>query len=217
VDITTAGAVVVGAYPAAGGEADLFVWGAVQTGGWYGDSHRAAAGALEAGYQWLRVRWRPWLRTGLFYASGDGNPGDARHGTFFPMLPTVRRFAQTTAYGTMNLRDLFLQVQARPRSVLGLRLDVRRLDLASPRDLWYAGSGATLARGGTFGYTGRRSNGHTRLGAAIEASADWALTRRVSLNAFAGHLRGGPVVTGTFAGRRLWFTYLESAIALDPR
>ncbi|MBP7778239.1 MAG: alginate export family protein [Acidobacteria bacterium] len=217
IDVTTAGAVVLGAYPAGAGEADLFAWGVAQTGDWYGDDHRAFALALEGGYQWTAAPWRPWLRAGLFHASGDRDPADDSHGTFFPMLPTVRRFSQTTAYSTMNLRDLFAQVQARPRAALGLRLDLRRIDLASAADLWYAGSGATLARGTTFGYAGRRSNGSTRLGTAIEASADYAVAPRLSVNGFLGHLRGGPVVTGTFGGRDLWFAYLESVVTLGPR
>ena len=217
VDVTTLGGVVLGAYPVGRGEVDTFAWGAWQAGNWYGDDHGAYALALEAGYQWTRAPWRPWLRAGHFHASGDGDASDASHGTFFPILPTVRRFSQTTAYSTMNLRDTFVQIQARPRAALGFRLDVRRLDLASSADLWYAGSGATLARGGVFGYVGRRSNGSTRLGTAVEASADYAFSPRVAVNVFAGHVRGGAVVTGTFAGRSLWFTYAESVIALGPR
>ena len=217
IDVTTAGVAVVGAYPAGPGEADLFAWGAAQTGHWYGDDHRAVALALEAGYQWTAAPWRPWLRGGIFHASGDDDPGDVRHGTFFPMLPTVRRFAQTTVYSPMNLRDVFVQVQARPHPLLGLRLDLRRLDLASPVDLWYTGSGATLSRGAAFGYAGRRSNGSTRLGTSVEASADYAVTPRLSVNAFLGHMRGGSVVTATFAGRNLWFGYIESVLTLGPR
>jgi Alginate export len=217
VDVTTAGAVVVGAYPAGRGEADLFAWGVAQAGDWYGVDHRAFAVALEGGYQFTAAPWRPWLRAGVFQASGDDDPTDDSHGTFFPMLPTVRRFSQTTAYSTMNLRDVFVQAQARPHPSLGLRLDLRRVDLASAADLWYAGSGATLARGAVFGYAGRRSNGSTRLGTSVEASADYAITPRVSVNGFLGHLRGGPVVTGTFAGRDLWFGYLESVVTLGPR
>lgn len=217
IDVTTAGGVLLGAYPAGPGEADVLAWGAVQTGQWYGDDHRAAALVLEGGYQLTTARWRPWLRAGLFQASGDGDPNDDTHGTFFPMLPTVRRFSQTAAYSIMNLREAFLQMQARPRPTLGLRLDIRQLGLASAADLWYGGSGATLARGTVFGYTGRRSNGSRRLGTSVEASADFAITPRLSVNGFVGHLRGGPVVTGTFTGNSLWFGYLESIVSVGPR
>ena len=123
----------------------------------------------------------------------------------------------TTVYGTMNLRDVFVQVQARPRPTIGLRADVRRLDLASAADLWYAGSGATRARGAVFGYAGRRSNGSRRLGTSVEASADWVVTPWLSVNGFVARMRGGPVVTGTFGGDALWFTYLESVVAFGGR
>jgi hypothetical protein len=211
------GGVLVGAYPAAAGEVDVFGWTALQSGDWYGQDHRAYAVALEGGYQWTRTAWRPWLRGGYFRASGDDNGADNSHGTFFPLLPTVRRFSQATVYSTMNLNESFVMVQARPRETLGLRLDLRRVDLASAADLWYAGSGATLGEGSVFGYTGRRSNGSTRLGTSVEASADYAITPRVAVNTFLGTIGGGPVVTGTFQGNRLWYGYVETAINLSNR
>jgi hypothetical protein len=219
VDISmgTFGGVLVGAYPAGTGEVDVFGWTALQSGDWYGQDHLAYAGALEGGYQWTRTAWRPWLRAGYFRASGDENGTDDEHGTFFPLLPTVRRFSQTTLYSTMNVNESFVMVQARPRETLGLRLDVRRVDLASAADLWYAGSGATLGEGSVFGYTGRRSNGSTQLGTSVEASADYAITPRVAVNTFLGTIGGGPVVTGTFQGHRLWYGYVETAIGFSTR
>jgi hypothetical protein len=217
IDLATVGGAVIGAYPAGPGEVDVFGWGTYQAGDWYGQDHRAFALAAEGGFQFSRAAWRPWLRGGFFHASGDESSADNVHGTYFPMLPTVRRFSQTTVYSTMNLNDAFVSLQARPRAALSLRLDVRHLTLASAADLWYAGSGATLGEGNTFGYAGRRSNGSTGLGTAIEASADYAITPRVAVNAFLGTIRGGAVVAGTFRGNRLWFGYVESVIALDSR
>jgi hypothetical protein len=217
ISMGTVGGVLLGAYPAGGGEIDVFGWTALQTGDWYGQDHRAYAVALEAGYQWTRTAWRPWLRGGYFRASGDEDGADAEHGTFFPMLPTVRRFAQTTVYGTMNLNEAFVMMEARPKPTLGLRLDVRRVDLASAADLWYAGSGATRGEGRVFGYTGRRSNGSTRLGTTVETSADFAVTPSIAVNAFLGTVGGGDVVTGTFHGGRLWFGYLEAALSFSSR
>jgi hypothetical protein len=59
------------------------------------------------------------------------------------MLPTVRRYAQTALYSQMNNTDLFAQLLAKPRSQITLRLDAHRVGLASSRDGWYYGSGAT--------------------------------------------------------------------------
>ena len=76
---------------------------------------------------------------------------------------------------------------------------------------------ATLRAGNTFGYVGRRSNGSHDLGTSVEASADYALTSQVSLNAFLASIHGGPVVTGTFGGNRLWYGYVESVVTLGAR
>jgi hypothetical protein len=215
VNVTTVGGAVVGAYPSGGGEFDLFGWTAVQRGDWYEQDHHALAVATEVGYQWPLAPWRPWVRTGFLHASGDSDASDGRHETFFPLVPTIRKFAMTTIYGTMNLRDTFVQLLARPRASLGLRLDVHRLDLASASDLWYAGSGATLGRGNAFGYAGRPSNGSRHLGTSVEMSANYTIRPGWSVNGFLSRFGGGPVVTGTFDGNRAWFAYVENTVSLD--
>lgn len=211
VAIPTFGGSVVGSRPARRGEADWLGWFAGQAGSWYGQPHRAWSVALEAGYQW-KTRWQPWVRGGYLYASGDDNAADGRHGTFFPMLPTVRKYALTTAYAPMNLRDGFVEVILKPSPRDTVRADVRRLDLAEAADRWYAGSGATQQRGRSFGYSGRASGGATRLGTVVEGAADRALTRRWSVNGFAGLIHGGAVVGSLFAGEWLRFAYLESVL-----
>jgi hypothetical protein len=214
VGVTTLGGSVVGVYPARGGRVDVLGWVAAQTGSWYGDSHAAFAFAGEAGYQWTGVRWSPWVRGGFLHTSGDDDASDESHGTFFPMLPTMRRFSQTTAYSTMNLQDLFAQVIVRPTASVSARLDVHQLWLTSAADRWYAGSGATLSTGTGFGYAGRPSNGSTDFGTSIEASASWTVTPAWSVNGFAGFINGGAVVTGTFKDDALRFVYVETAFRL---
>ena len=211
VAITTLGAAAVGSAPMARGDADWLVWFAGQTGSWYAQPHRAWSLALEGGYQW-KARWQPWIRAGFLHASGDADRADARHGTFFPMLPTVRKYAFTASYAPMNLRDAFVETIVRPTARVMLRADVRRLTLARASDLWYAGSGALLERGRSFGYAGRPSGGSNSFGTAFESAADVTVTRRWSLNGFAGTIQGGPVVGASFAGDRLTFVYLESVL-----
>lgn len=212
VAVTTFGGAVVGVYTAGPVEVDVLGWLAAQRGDWYADRHRALSTAAEAGVRWPRVRWSPWVRAGLLHASGDEDGDDGRHGTFFPMLPTVRRFSPTTVYSTMNLGDVFGQVLLQPRAGVSLRLDVRRLTLASAADRWYAGSGATLSSGGNFGYVSRASGGARGLGTAVEASAAWTITDRWSVNGFAGTMSAGPVVRASFVDSRLWFVYFESGL-----
>jgi hypothetical protein len=215
IGITNVGGTLVGSYPVGSGVADAVAWGVLQRGHWYEQDHRGGALALEGGYQWSKAPWAPWVRAGVLHTSGDDSPGDAVHGTYFPVLPTVRRFSQTTVNSTMNVNDAFVQVMARPARRLGLRLDVHHLSLASANDLWYIGSGATLEAGTVFGYAGRRSTGSRQLGTSVEGSADVTVTPFWSVNAFAGHVTGGRVVTGTFRGDRLWFLYVEQVLRLD--
>jgi hypothetical protein len=212
VGIATLGAAAVGSAATGAGELDWLAWLAWQRGSWYGQPHRAWSLALEAGHQW-QAPWQPWLRAGYLEASGDADPSDGRHATFFPMLPTVRKYSMTTAYSTMNLRDVFAEVIVRPAPRVAARVDLRRLWLADRADLWYAGSGATENRGAVFGYAGRRSGGSTDLAPlAVQSALDVTLTRHWSANAFAAVIRGGDVVAASFAGRWLRFVYLEQAV-----
>lgn len=211
VDVITLGTSLVGAASRGPGEADWLAWVAAQTGTWYSQSHRAWSLALEGGYQW-KARWQPWLRGGFLQASGDHDAADDRHGTFFPVLPTVRKYAFTAVYAPMNLRDVFVEASLRPVSRATVRADVRRLWLADAADLWYAGSGASQQRGTIFGYAGRQSGGATAFGTVLEGAANVTLGRHWSINGFAGTIRGGPVVRTLFVGRWLRFFYIENVL-----
>ena len=151
-------------------------------------------------------------RGGYLRASGDADPADDRHGTFFQMLPTVRRYAQSASYNQMNSTDLFVQALLRPTESVGVRVDVHRIGLASPRDLWYFGSGATQARGTIFGFGTRPSHGARSLGTVVEGSADYTIAPGWSINGYLGVIRGGGVVRPAFAGQTMTFGYLENVL-----
>ena len=129
------------------------------------------------------------------------------------MLPTARKYSLSTTYNLMNLTELFGQALLRPRTSVGLRLDVHRLRLTNAADLWYSGSGATQSSGTIFGFAGRRSNGSTGLGTMMEGAADWTVSPHFSVNGYLGRMWGGEVVGGTFAGTRLVFGYVETVIS----
>lgn len=211
--ITSAGATLVGAYPLGRGRLDTLVWAVTQTGNWYGQEHRGGAIAAEAGYHWPSVRWSPWLRAGVFRSSGDDDPADGRHGTFFQMLPTGRKYVFSTVYNLMNLTDGFVQVLTRPHKRLGARLDVHRLRLTSARDLWYSGSGATTSTGTVFGFAGRRANGSDNLGWVVEGAADWTISSHLLVNGYLSRMTGGTVVGRLFQGTRLTFGYVETVVS----
>ena len=158
------------------------------------------------------ARWQPWLRGGVVWASGDNDPFDDRHGTFFQMLPTVRRYAQSAVYSQMNNVEIFAQALLRPTPSLGIRTDRHHVGLASSRDHWYFGSGATQARGTLFSFSTRPSYGHTDLATIGEASIEYAIGPHWSVNGYVGVLRGGRVVQQAFPGRTMTFSYVENVI-----
>jgi hypothetical protein len=213
VGISTFGGSVIIAPPAKNGRQwDGLVWIAAQSGSWYEQRHRATSVAAEAGHQWAATRWQPWLRGGYLFASGDRNPSDERHGTFFEMLPTVRRYAQSALYSQMNNTDLFVELLARPRANVNVRVDWHDIGLASSRDGWYYGSGATQQHGSIFGFATRPSFGAAHLATIGEGSVDYAIAPHWSVNGYLAIGRGGDVVTPAFAGHMLTFAYLENVL-----
>jgi hypothetical protein len=212
VTVTAFGASQAGVFPTVAGELDSLVWVAGQAGDWYDQTHRAWSLAGEIGHRWTALGWRPWVRAGGLYASGDSNPGDDRHGTFFQMLPTISRYSRTTTYALMNLREVFVQAYVYPHARATVRADVHRVDLAHGADRWYTGSGATAREGAYFGYEARPTAGETGLGTVLEGSADIVINRRWSLGGFAGAMWGGSAVRRLFAGDRLLYFYLENVL-----
>ena len=194
-----------------GGELDVVAWGAAQLGDWYGSSHRAGSVALEAGHRWPRAGWRPWLRAGYLWASGDDAWDDDTHTTFFQMLPSSRKYALSSAYAQMNLRDAFVQAVIEP-SRFNARIEVHRLALASGADLWYQGSGATASGGRFFGFAGRFADGETSLGTVLEGTFEVPIRKYWSVNGYAGTMWGGGVVSRWFTDKRLTFWSLENVL-----
>lgn len=211
VTIATAGGSYARVSPTRAGELDALVWGALQTGDWYGRPHRAASVAVEAGHRWTRVAAQPHARVGYLWASGDRDGEDGRHGTFFQMLPSSRKYALSSVYAQMNLRDAFAQVRIEPGR-LRARIEVHALHLASGDDLWYHGSGATASNGRFFGFSGRASGGHTSLGSIVEGAVEVPIHKFWSVHAYAGAMSAGDVVRRQFTSKRLWLWSLENAI-----
>jgi len=193
------------------GEADVVAWGAAQFGDWYGLPHRAGSAVVEAGHRWPRASGRPWLRAGYAWASGDGVWNDGRHSTFFQMLPSSRKYALSSVYTHMNLRDAFAQLLIEPRR-FHARIEVHKVALASGEDLWYQGSGATSSGDRFFGFSGRFVNGETSLGTVLEGTIEMPIRKYWSVNAYAGVIRGGRAVKQIFTDKPLRLWSIENVI-----
>jgi len=192
---------------AGSGKADVMLWGAGQVGTWGLQNHGAYSVAAEAGYQFPSAGWKPWLRFGYHLASGDGNPNNNQHGTFFPVLPTARVYARYPFFGDTNLQDIFGQLIVKPTNRLTLRGDVHSLRLADNNDLWYSGGGAF--NNSSFGYSGRPSGGKGDLATLVDLSADYQLSKSTAITLYGAYANGGGVVANSFTSRDSIFGYAE--------
>jgi len=201
--VNTVGGHYVAAAKTSRGTLDALAWGAGQFGGWGKLSHRAGAVAFEGGFQpgGAAAKWKAWVRGGYFRSTGDGDPTDSRHETFFQVLPTPRVYARFPFYNLMNNEDVFAQLQLKPHARLSLRADAHRLRLSNANDLWYAGGGAFQET--TFGYQGRPSGGGRGLGTLFDLSADVTVTPTTTLTLYGAGVRGGGVQRAAYpAGGR---------------
>ena len=89
------------------GQLDFLVWGVLQSGGWGVQTQQASAFVSEAGWQPPVPVIHPWFSAGYSYGSGDSNPNDNVHGTFFQILPMPRPFDRFPFYNMMNTEDFY--------------------------------------------------------------------------------------------------------------
>ena len=189
------------------GKWDLLFWGARQIGQWGILDHRASSATAEIGWR-PPIPWiHPWLRAGALYASGDGNPNDGQHTTYFQPLPTEQQYARLPFYTLQNCEDYTGQVIFQPARKLDLRAEVHKVKLHSINDLWYLGSGAF--QNASFGYDGLPNNHHTGLGNDVDVNVDYRLTPHFGLRYYIGILSGKAAMTERPNGRKGGFTYLD--------
>lgn len=188
---------------------DFLFWGVLQNGSWGRLAQRSGALAVEAGCQpSILPALRPWLRGGLDYGSGDGNPNGSTHGTFFQILPTPRIYARFPFFNMMNNRDAFGELVLRPSKALTIRTDVHSLALANRNDLWYEGGG--VFQPWPFGYAGRPSNAQAGLATLFDGSADYNVNTHTAIGVYYGHAAGKLVMQSIYpSGRNANLGFLE--------
>jgi hypothetical protein len=212
IDVHTLGADVLHVEPIGPGKADGMLWVVGQVGDWQSQSHAAWAVAAEGGYQWTEAWAAPWLRAGFFKSSGDGDPDDDAHHTFFQLLPTARLYAFTPFYNLMNNQDVFAQLLLKPLATVFVRTDFHWLQVTKHDDLLYFGGGAT--KQDFFGYGGNAAGGHHQVGYVVETSVAWKPLPMLELAAYYGHTFGGSVPEAAFPGRHdIDYGYVETTLA----
>jgi hypothetical protein len=192
------------------GTVDALGWFAIQTGRWGTQTQRAYAVDFEGGYQpAILPKIKPWLRGGFTMGSGDGDPNDSKHGTFFQILPTPRPYARFPFFNMMNTEDAFGAMILRPHAKVTLSSEFHSLRLSNPKDLWYSGGGAFQPW--TFGYSGRATSGRRSLGNLYDTSVEYRANRHMTFTAYLGYTQGLAVMRQIYpAGNDGRFGYLEA-------
>lgn len=209
IKIGTFGGHYLHAFETSAGTLDLMFWGVGQTGKWGRLDQSASAAAVEGGWQppVLR-RIKPWVRAGYFRGSGDGDPNDNRHQTFFQLLPTPRPFARFPFFDLVNNQDINGMLTVQAGKALALKCEVHSLRLANRNDMWYQGGGAFQPW--TFGYTGRPSNGASGLATLYDLSADYNLNARTTISGYIAYAAGKSVIQSIYPGdHNGTFGYIE--------
>jgi hypothetical protein len=191
------------------GTLDFLAWAVGQTGKWGRLDQRSYAFDFEGGFQpAILRRVKPWFRVGYTSGSGDGNPNDNRHGTFFQLLPTPRPFARFPFFNMMNNHDIMGSMVLRPHKDVTLASEFHALSLANANDLWYSGGG--VYQPWTFGYTGRAANGAKSLANLYDTSVEYRIRPSVAATAYAGYADGRAVLAAIYPhGKKGAMGYVE--------
>jgi len=210
--IHTAGIDGVRLVPIGPGAVDVFGYAYGQFGDYQGLTQHAWAYGAEAGYRLTETWGKPWMRVGINSGSGDPDPTDDRHQTFFQNLPTAWLYAQFPFYNMMNNQDVFAQWILEPHPMVSGRLDFQWLRLNSAQDLAYFGGGAT--KNDFFGYGGYNGKGATDLAYLVHLMVTVRPTAFLTVNAFYAHAFGQDVIDNAFVGSAGNYAFLELLFAL---
>ncbi|MBL8179001.1 MAG: alginate export family protein [Bryobacterales bacterium] len=205
----TFGAHSIHAMESNAGTFDLVFWGAGQSGRWGRLDHRGWAALAEAGFQpkiWPKLK--PWFRGGYYQGSGDNDPNNGVHNTFFQIMPTPRPFARFPFFDMMNNRDGMASMVLRPHKNVTVSSEFHALSLAARNDLWYLGGG--VFQPWTFGYVGRATNGAGSLANLYDTSVDWRARPDTTFTFYYGYAAGRDVVSTIYPkGKNGGLGYIE--------
>jgi len=149
----------------------------------------------------------PLVEFGASLSTGDGNPNDAYHRTFFQILPSPNQNALPPIFNLMNSRILFAQLRLQPSRKVDLQLETHWVWLSRKADLWYSGAGAfNNSHFGFFGLRGGERQVLNMVGLTLNYRADpstaWSL--------YLVRIWGKGVVRTNFAGNSATYAYLQA-------
>ena len=167
------------------------------------------AGDIEVGIQpTFAKKLKPWFRAAYYYGSGDNDPNDSKHDTFFQVLPTPRPFARFPLFNMMNNRDAFAMMTLRPHAKVTISSEFHALRLSNKNDLWYQGGG--VFQPWSFGYIGRNTSGRQSLANLYDTNVEYRHNAHFTLLGYYAFAQGlASTATIYPKGKNASFGYLE--------
>lgn len=212
--IHTIGGSAIHLEPLGPGLADLVAYGFAQTGAWQSQEQSSYAWGAEVGYRLPDVWSKPWLRIGYNVGSGDTDPTDGTHATFFQILPTAWLYAQFPFYNMMNNQDFFVQTIFEPHEKVTFRWDVLHLLRAtSSLDLVYFGGGATKNSFFGYGSTGTPNGGSGSLALTTQLMLTVKPIAPLTVNVFYARAFGQSVIGANFEGKSGNYGFIEMIVS----
>ena len=213
-NLHTIGGNVAHVEPLGPGNVDAMAYGMAQVGSWQSQDQSSYAWGTEVGYQLPDVWAKPWLRFGFNLGSGDKDPTDDTHGTFFQMLPTAWLYAQFPFYNMMNDQDAFAQLVLQPHPRVTLRWDMLHwLRTTSSLDLAYFGGGATKNSFFGYGSTGTPKGGSNSLALLTHLMLSLKPIDPLTVNFFYAHAWGQSVISANFSGTPADYGFVEMIVS----
>lgn len=182
---------------------NLLLWGALQTGEWGSDDQEAWAFLVDLGRRFDNAPGKPDIHLAWEQSSGDTDPDDTKHETFFNVLPTNHKFYGSMDYlAFQNLRDIYVEALFGVGPKLKVRTALHDFAMTEQTDIWYGGSGAYEE--GSFGYAGRGFPGlysSKDLGQELDLELTWPLPSGFELGVGGGKWWSGEAAE-TFLPRK---------------
>lgn len=141
--------------------------------------------ASNTGYTFESVAWKPRIGLKVNVASGDDDPNDDQLGTFNPLFPRNNYFSDATLVAPYNFFDIQPTLTLRPTETLTLNAGFDAFFRYSTDDAVFSPTGIVI---------GGPASNDRYVGSTISLSADWAITRNITLSASYAHFFKGDVV-----------------------
>jgi len=176
------------------GKNGSFLWdfeGGYQFGNWAGRTQAAGFVTLGAGHENACHCWKPQWWFYWDYASGDHNPNDNVHGTFFQYFPLGHKYMGfCDLVARQNIHDINLQWTAKPSDKLKLLAWYHIFFLDSPTDALYNANGTAIRIDPT-------GNSGSYVGNEIDLTAQYFFNPRTDLLIGYSHFFPGDFVINT--------------------